>query len=95
MKITQSKDYKKPLYALGITAALMAVSVTAGCGGPIGYAGGMDVATQETEEVIALAGSEICIEPSEDTTTVCTKDCDETINPPVLEGVIDVADPTE
>ena len=31
MKITQSKDYKKPLYAIGVAAALAAVSVT-GCG---------------------------------------------------------------
>ncbi len=31
MKITQSKDYKKPLYAIGIAAVLAAVSVT-GCG---------------------------------------------------------------
>ena len=31
MKITQSKDYKKPLYAIGIAAALASVSVT-GCG---------------------------------------------------------------
>lgn len=30
MKITPAKDYKKPLYAVGIAAALMAVSVT-GC----------------------------------------------------------------
>lgn len=31
MKISQSKDYKKPLYAIGIAAVLAAVSVT-GCG---------------------------------------------------------------
>ena len=30
MKITQAKDYKKPLYAAGIAATLVAVSVT-GC----------------------------------------------------------------
>lgn len=30
MKITPAKDYKKPLYAAGIAATLMAVSVT-GC----------------------------------------------------------------
>ncbi len=34
MKIAQSRDYKKPLYALGITAALLAASVT-GCGNPV------------------------------------------------------------
>ena len=34
MKITQSRDYKKPIYALGVTAALLAASVT-GCGNPV------------------------------------------------------------
>ena len=39
MKIIQSKDYKKPLYAIGIAAALAAVSVT-GCGlGTDGHSG--------------------------------------------------------
>ena len=47
MKITPSKDYKKPLYALGVAAALTALAVT-GCG-PIGYAGGLETAVQETE----------------------------------------------
>ncbi len=35
MKIAQSRDYKKPLYALGISAALLATTVT-GCGNPAG-----------------------------------------------------------
>ena len=34
MKIAQSRDYKKPLYALGISAALLATTVT-GCGNPV------------------------------------------------------------
>ena len=38
MKITQSKDYKKPLYAIGIAAALVATSVT-GCGSIFGDSG--------------------------------------------------------
>ena len=41
MKITKAENYKKPRYALGVTAALMAVSMT-GCGNPvpgIDYAG--------------------------------------------------------
>ena len=33
MKITPAKDYKKPLYAIGISAAIMALSVT-GCTNP-------------------------------------------------------------
>ena len=33
MKITPTKDYKKPLYALGLATAMMAVAVT-GCTDP-------------------------------------------------------------
>lgn len=52
MKITPAKNYKKPLYAIGVTAAVMAVAVT-GCTDPfrpISYAGGMQIETGETEE---------------------------------------------
>ena len=35
MKITPAKDYKKPRYAIGISAAIMALSVT-GCTNPFG-----------------------------------------------------------
>ena len=51
MKITQSKDYKKPLYAIGIAAALTAVAVT-GCGGskPVEYAGDIQPMTEATDE---------------------------------------------
>ena len=51
MKITPSKDYKKPLYALGVAAALTALAVT-GCG-PIGYAGGLETGVAETESTAA------------------------------------------
>lgn len=48
MKITPAKNYKKPLYAIGIAAALsMTAMATTGC---IGYAGGLETAVQETEE---------------------------------------------
>ena len=52
MKITQSKDYKKPLYAIGIAAALTAVAVT-GCGGSkqVQYAGELQPETEISEEV--------------------------------------------
>lgn len=33
MKISQAKNYKKPLYAIGLSAAIMAVAVT-GCTDP-------------------------------------------------------------
>ena len=50
MKITQSKDYKKPLYAIGI-AAFTAVAVT-GCGGNkvVDYAGDLQPMTEATDE---------------------------------------------
>ena len=51
MKITPSKNYKKPLYAIGIAAAIAAVSLT-GCTDPgIGYAGDVAIATTETDHV--------------------------------------------
>ncbi|MBO4460409.1 MAG: hypothetical protein J5715_10755 [Clostridiales bacterium] len=66
MKITQSRDYKKPLYAIGLTTALVATAVT-GCG-PIGYAGDIQVPTSETTEEVQLAG-EVDVGPDE---TECT-----------------------
>ena len=57
MKITQAKNYKKPLYAIGLAATIMAASVS-GCTDPgkgPDYAGGMDVRPTETTEV-QLAG---------------------------------------
>lgn len=53
MKITQAKNYKRPLYAIGLAATIMAASVS-GCTDPgkgPGYAGGMDVRPTETTEV--------------------------------------------
>lgn len=53
MKLTQSKDYKKPLYAIGLAAAI-AVTVTA-CGNePVQLMG--DTTTAETTEDVQLAG---------------------------------------
>ena len=43
MKITPSKDYKKPLYAIGIAAAIAAAGLT-GCSDPAA------TETTETEE---------------------------------------------
>lgn len=53
MKITHAKDYKKPLYAIGLAATIMATAVS-GCTDPgkgPDYAGGMDVRPTETTEV--------------------------------------------
>lgn len=65
MKITQAKDYKKPLYAIGIAAAITALSLT-GCTDPgkVGYSGDVAVATTETTEV-ALAGEVADTDPTE------------------------------
>ena len=53
MKITQAKNYRKPLYAIGLAATIMATTVS-GCTDPgkgPDYAGGMDVRPTETTEV--------------------------------------------
>ena len=64
MKITQAKGYKKPLYAIGIAAAITALSVT-GCTDPgkIDYAGDVATCTTETTEV-RLAGETADTEPT-------------------------------
>lgn len=70
MKITPSKNYKKPLYAIGIAAAMMAMSVS-GCtdpnnGKPLDYAGDIDVRPTETTEV-RLDGEVADTDPTEST----------------------------
>ena len=70
MKITQAKNYKKPFYAIGIAAALMAATVSS-CsdpGNPIDYAGGMDVRPTETSEV-RLAGEVAETDATEESST--------------------------
>jgi hypothetical protein len=47
MKITPSKDYKKPLYAIGIAAAIAAAGLT-GCSDP--------AATETTETEVGPMG---------------------------------------
>ena len=88
MKITQSKDYKKPFYAIGIAAALTAVAVT-GCGGEktVQYAGELQPETETTEEV-QLAGEE----------TICDKETESVNSKPdadtvVLAGSVEFANP--
>ena len=71
MKITQSKNYRKPLYAIGLSAAVMAVAVT-GCTNPldmlsgakkVDHTGTKDVRTlnkdyskTDADNTVALAG---------------------------------------
>ena len=74
MKITPAKDYKKPLYAIGIAATLMAASVT-GCtdlsfnskngnsgSGPVDYAGDIDVRPDETDYCKKDADNELILD---------------------------------
>lgn len=75
MKITPAKNYKKPLYAIGVTAALMAVTVTGCTDFSLGIKGG----TKETEQVDLAGAADI----RTDETTYCKKDADDE---PVLAG---------
>lgn len=52
MKITQSRDYKKPIYAIGISAALIAASVS-GCGLPVDFSGSAKSSTKEGGRTIS------------------------------------------
>lgn len=52
MKITPFKDYKKPLYAIGIGTALLAASLS-GCTDPdksVSYAGDIQTQTETTRQ---------------------------------------------
>jgi hypothetical protein len=71
MKITQAKNYKKPLYAIGIAAAIVAASVS-GCSDPtkVNYAGEIDARPTETSEV-RLEGE--VAESSEETSATSTE----------------------
>ncbi|MBR3340746.1 MAG: hypothetical protein IKG30_03910 [Clostridiales bacterium] len=55
MKITPAKDYKKPVYAIGVATILMAMTVT-GCTDPVGYDGDVAINTDNTDQV-DLAGA--------------------------------------
>lgn len=50
MKITPSNEYKKPLYAIGLTTAIMAIALT-GCTDPKGKRPGVDYAGDVAIEV--------------------------------------------
>ena len=55
MKITPAKDYKKPVYAIGVATILMAMTVT-GCTDPVKYDGDVVIDTDHTDQV-DLAGA--------------------------------------
>lgn len=59
MKIKPLKEYKKPLYAIGIASAITALALT-GCSDPkdnddpgVDYAGGMAICAEETQTTVA------------------------------------------
>ena len=66
MKILSEKNYKKPLYAIGVTAALLAMSVT-GCTDPVkgpALAGDVPCETTETTEEVVLDGDVVVCTPA-------------------------------
>jgi len=74
MKITPAKNYKKPLYAIGLTTAVMAMAIT-GChkpepDKPVELDGDVQIATTETSETeteVILDGEvEVCPDDKED-----------------------------
>lgn len=87
MKVLQSRDYKKPLYALGLAAAI-AVTVTA-CGNePVQLAG--DTAGPEPTESTTMLGGETTIDTDYTEPTDLTKyDGDDV----ALAGDVDFCDP--
>lgn len=99
MKITPAKNYKKPLYAIGLTAVVMAVAVT-GCTdpfAPVKYAGDMQIEIEETKatikgkkieqtEPVALAGDvAICTDETYD----LTLEGEATVDPDWTEPTMD------
>ena len=75
MRISPLKDYKKPLYAIGIAAAIVATALT-GCG-EVEYAGTAD--TKPTESEVELSG-DVAMVPEETTT--------ETVKPLITDGIV-------
>ncbi|MBE7070544.1 MAG: hypothetical protein E7386_08590 [Ruminococcaceae bacterium] len=75
MKISPLKDYKKPLYAIGIAAAIAATALT-GCG-EVEYAGTAD--TKPTESQVELSG-DVAMVPEETTS--------ETEKPLITAGIV-------
>jgi len=92
MKITPSKDYKKPLYAIGIAATIAAVSLT-GCTDPgkVNYAGDIDV--KPVESSVAYAGEIADTEPTESEVQIDGEEavCTETKakpDPLITDGIV-------
>ena len=65
MKITPTKDYKKPLYALGLATAMMAVAVT-GCTDPDSKTKSRRRHHRTKHSEVQLAGDTQTVEPDID-----------------------------
>ena len=88
MKITPEKNYKKPLYAVGITAAAMAIAITGCSDEPPALAGDIAVTVEETT-VVQLDGEQ------EPPATCETKETDGTDVPVELDGDVAFVEPEE
>ncbi len=107
MKITPAKDYKKPLYAVGIAASLMAVTVT-GCTdfsfgsnngknkpGTVDYAGDIDVRPDETDYCKKDADNELILDGEiELEGEIAESEPENTVEPVELEGGVSIDDGT-
>ena len=67
MKITPSKNYKKPLYAIGIAAALTAAAIS-GCSDPVVQVSGETTTSSAPSETEVQLDGDVAIEQTEATT---------------------------
>ena len=88
MKITPERNYRKPLYAVGIAAAAMAIAITGCSDEPPALAGDVAVTVQETTEV-QLEGEQ---EPPVTCETKETKETEEDVG---LAGDVAFVEPEE
>lgn len=100
MKIAHAKDYKKPLYAIGIAATIVAVSVT-GCTddpGKVKYSGDVAIATTETDH-LRLTGEVADTDPTEvelDGEVEMTEETKPTVNSLITAGIVQASiDPND
>lgn len=102
MKIAPAKNYKKPLYAIGIAAAIMTVAVT-GCTEPVDYAGNEVIHTNETQETSyhkidgdeVILGGEAELPPDYYDMGDDPDETEETARPVELGGAAQVQEPYE
>lgn len=95
MKITPTKDYKKPLYALGLATAMMAVAVT-GCTDPDSKTKTRRRHHRTKYTEVQLAGDTQTVEPDVDLMGETTIEVPPTTDDLQIEGEMTVwTDPTE